>query len=168
MVKSTTSLLGASGEHFVMAELLRRDLIAALAPQGAPNMDIVVTDVTGESLCGVQVKTRRKLGADGGWHMRLKHENLVSDKLFYCFVDLGLNALDDPEYFVVPSKVVAKAIKGSHQVWLSNPGKNGHIRKDSSMRRFLPDYSNVFSPKKCPYPSGWLEKYRDAWALLLG
>jgi len=168
MVISATSLLGASGEHFVMAELLRRDLIAALAPQGAPNMDIVVTDVSGQNLCGVQVKTRRKLGADGGWHMRPKHENLVSGKLFYCFVDLGVEALDGPEYFIVPSKIVANAIKQSHQVWLSNPGKNGHIRKDSTVRRLLPDYTKLFFPQKCPYPSGWLEKYRDDWDALLG
>jgi hypothetical protein len=42
---SDTSLLGAAGEHFVMSELLRRGYIAALAPRGAPNADIVVTDV---------------------------------------------------------------------------------------------------------------------------
>ena len=164
---STTSLLGAAGEHFVLAELLRRDLIAALAPQGAPNMDIVVTDIDGRNLCGIQVKTRRNLGTDGGWHMRPKHEDLVSDKLFYCFVDLGDKAMGDPEYFIIPSWVVAKAIKESHQAWLSNPGKNGHIRKDSTVRRLLPDYSKSFAPHKCPYPSGWLEKYRDAWGVLL-
>lgn len=168
MVISATSLLGASGEHFVMAELLRRDLIAALAPQGAPNMDIVVTDISGQSLCGVQVKTRRKLGADGGWHMRPKHEDLVSDKLFYCFVDLGADALDWPEYYIVPSSVVARAIKESHQAWLSSPGKNGRIRKDSSVRRFLPDYTKAFFPQKCPFPSGWLNEYKDNWDPLLG
>ncbi len=167
-MKSATSLLGASGEHFVMAELLRRNLIAALAPQGAPNMDIVVTDISGTNLCGIQVKTRRDIGADGGWHMRPKHEELVSGKLFYCFVDLGENALGEPKYFVVPSVIVASAIKLSHVAWLSNPGKNGHVRKDSSVRRLLPDYSKSFAPLKCPYPKGWLDEYQNAWGLLLG
>lgn len=53
-VRSETSLIGAAGEHYVMAELLRRGFIAALAPQGVPNMDIVVTDATGAQLCAVQ------------------------------------------------------------------------------------------------------------------
>ena len=41
---SATTLTGAAGEHFVMSELLRRGFIAALAPAGVPNCDIVVTD----------------------------------------------------------------------------------------------------------------------------
>lgn len=43
----TSTLLGAAGEHHVMTELLRRDFIAALAPHGVPNVDIVVTDIEG-------------------------------------------------------------------------------------------------------------------------
>lgn len=52
-----------------MSQLLRRGLIAALAPAGVPNCDIIVTDDVGERLCAVQVKTRNSTGADGGWHM---------------------------------------------------------------------------------------------------
>lgn len=48
---SSSSLLGAAGEYYVMAELLRRGYIAALAPQGVPNADVVVTDVEGARLC---------------------------------------------------------------------------------------------------------------------
>jgi hypothetical protein len=44
---SQSTLLGAAGEHHVMAELLRRGHIAALALQGVPNADIVVTDIEG-------------------------------------------------------------------------------------------------------------------------
>jgi hypothetical protein len=71
-------LLGAAGEYHVIAELLRRGYIAALAPQGVPNADIVVTDIEGSRLCWIQVKTRQDLGSDGGWHMNAKHENLRS------------------------------------------------------------------------------------------
>ena len=86
---SQSTLLGAAGEHFVMSELLWRGYIAALAPQGVPNADIVVTDITSSHLCTIQVKTRRDLGSDGGWHMKEKHEKIRSDRLFYCLVDFG-------------------------------------------------------------------------------
>ena len=67
---SQSTLLGAAGEYHVMAELLRRGYIAAIAPQGAPNADIVVTDIEGSRHCSIQVKTRRDIGSDGGWHMK--------------------------------------------------------------------------------------------------
>jgi hypothetical protein len=45
-MSNDSTLLGAAGEYYVMAELLRRGFIAALAPQGVPNSDIVVTNLT--------------------------------------------------------------------------------------------------------------------------
>jgi hypothetical protein len=74
---SQSTLLGAAGEHHVMAELLRRGYIAALAPIGVPNADIIVTDVEGSRLCSIQVKTRRDIGSDGGWHMKAKQGGMT-------------------------------------------------------------------------------------------
>ncbi len=163
---SQTALLGAAGEHFVMCELLRRGYIAALAPQGVPNTDIVVTDLTGHRLCTVQVKARRNAGSDGGWHMALKHEEIMGDRLFYCFVDFGSTPKDPPLIFVMPSRIVAEVIRSSHRVWLSNPGRNGQQRNDSKMRRMLPDYSKAYHPETTPYTDGWMDHYKDAWDLL--
>lgn len=163
---SETSLLGAAGEHFIMCELLRRGYIAALAPQGVPNTDIVVTDLTGDRLCTIQVKSRRDIGADGGWHMKAKHEGIVGDRLFYCFVDFGKTPDERPTVFVMPSAVVAKILAESHAAWLSNPGKGGHKRKQTVMRRMVPDYDYAFRPLPNPYPKGWMDQYRDAWHLL--
>jgi hypothetical protein len=36
-------LTGVAGEHYVLFELLRKGYIAALAPTGVPDADIVVT-----------------------------------------------------------------------------------------------------------------------------
>ena len=163
---SQSTLLGAAGEHFVMSELLRRGYIAALAPQGVPNTDIVVTDLEGHRLCSIQVKTRRQIGADGGWHMKPKHEDIKGDHLFYCFVDLGKTLSDIPQLFILPSKIVADVLKTTHRYWLEKPGKNGRAHKDSQVRRLLPDYSRLYGDDKTQYASSWLEKYRNAWVLL--
>lgn len=160
---SGTSLTGAAGEHFVMSVLLRRGLIAALAPAGVPNCDIVVTDDIGDRLCAVQVKSRNSTGADAGWHMRKKHEELTSPTLFYCFVDFAMDKDCGPFTYVVPAGIVARALAECHQAWLDQPGKKGQKRKDGDMRRFLPDYSHLQSGK---YEAGWLEPYREAWHLL--
>ena len=160
---SATSLTGAAGEHFVMSELLRRGMIAALAPAGVPNCDIVVTDDIGDRLCAVQVKTRLGKGADRGWHMSKKHEALTSPSLFYCFVDFGTVTGETPFTYVVPASVVAGCLAENHQAWLAKPGAKGQAHKDNDMRRFLPDYSNLGLGN---YDDGWLEPYREAWHLL--
>ena len=163
---SQTSLLGAAGEYHVMSELLRRGYIAALAPQGVPNTDIVVTDIEGSRLCSIQVKTRRDIGSDGGWHMKEKHEHIRSSRLFYCFVDFGKTPDDRPSVHILPSIRVAEVLAASHQKWITTPGKKGQLRKDGVMRRLMPDYTRVFGATDNPYPLGWLNQYRDAWHLL--
>ncbi|MGO9317335.1 MAG: hypothetical protein ACLP1U_05910 [Terracidiphilus sp.] len=167
---SHTSLTGAAGEHYVLYELLRQGYIAALAPTGAPNVDIVVTDIEGAHLRSIQVKTRRGIGADGGWHMDKKHEEIRAKQLFYCFVDFQASSEVLPEVlplvYVMPSADVATAIAAAHKKWLGTPGKNGRPHKDSPMRRLLPDYAKTRHDEDNPYGAGWLNKYRDAWRLL--
>ena len=161
---SKTTLLGAAGEHFVMSQLLRRGFIAALAPVGVPNCDIVVTDDIGDRLSAIQVKTRVEKGSDGGWHMGRKHESISSRGLFYAFVDFGAEITDPTSCFVVPSREVAEAVKQSHSFWLKTPGKFGQQRNDSDFRRFMPDYDKMGI--SIGRGSGWLEPYRNAWKLL--
>ena len=163
---SQSTLLGAAGEHYVMSELLRRGYIAALAPQGVPNADIVVTDLEGARLCSIQVKARRDIGSDGGWHMNAKHEAARADRLFYCFVDFGKSPSDHPIVHVLPSALVSEVLQRSHRKWLATPGKNGQAHKDGSMRRLMPDYPRIFGATDNPYPKGWLDSYRDGWHLL--
>ncbi len=163
--KSITTLIGSAGEHYVMSQLLRRGYIAALAPQGVPNSDIIVTSVDGDKLCTIQVKTRRDIGTGGGWHLKDKHENIFTKHLLYCFVDFGKDESVTPSVFIIPSKVVAKAIASDHNAWLSALGKKGQERKDGPMRMLKPDYSKTLG-ERSQYKAGWLEKYRDAWHLL--
>ena len=163
---SQSSLLGAAGEHYVLCQLLRRGYIAALAPLGVPNADILITDVEGQRLVAIQVKSKRNIGTDKGWHMKPKHERLISDSLFYCFVNFGDGLGDRTETYVVPSAVVATAIRDSHQHWLRTPGKKGQAHKDSQVRRFLPDYTRVFGDGHPLYGPNWIHKYLGAWELL--
>ena len=90
----SSTIVGAAGEYHVLSQLLRRGWIAALAPDGAPNMDILVTDENNDRLCAIQVKTRRDIGSDRGWHMKPKHESATAPDLFYVFVDVGKQPSD--------------------------------------------------------------------------
>lgn len=161
---SLSSLLGSAGEHYAMSQLLRRGFIAALAPVGVPTADIVVTDDIGERASAIQVKTRREIGSDGGWHMKAKHENIRGGSLFYVFLSFPNDSDRLPDAFVVPSVVVADILRLAHTTWLAKPGRNGQAHKDGEMRRFLPSYAHLGLGEA--YGPGWLEPYRDAWEQL--
>ncbi len=180
MTKVSSVITGAAGEHFAMAELLRRGLVAAKAPEGVPNFDIVITDIDGERLAAIQVKTRRDFkGGDKGWHMKAKHEKMTSERMFYVFVDLGKDETSQVSFYVLPSKEVAYVCKRSHENWLEIPSVKGKPHGVTEMRRLLPKYElpayakkKAYEPTKQhqkflkDYGAGWLEKYRNAWNLI--
>ena len=149
----------------MLSELLRQGYIAALAPTGVPNADIVVTNMEGSRLCSIQVKTRRGIGADGGWHVNAKHEEPLGERHFYCFVDFQEPQKVRSLVYVMPAAVVAKVIAEAHRRWLGIPGNRGQPHKDGPMRRLLPDYVRTWATNN-PYPAGWMERYRDAWQVL--
>ena len=156
--KIPSSLIGAAGEHFVMFELYRRGIMVGQPPQGVPDIDLLVLDEAAQVLKNLQVKTRSK-GADGGWHMKLEHEKLISPRLFYVFVDM---APESPIVYVIPSKVVAQVVSRSYATWLAIPGKGGRPHSQTDMRRILPSYSF----KVAGFPDGWMDTYKDRWDLL--
>ncbi len=65
----------------------------------------------------------------------MKNEKLVGDNIIYIFV--VLNELGNPQYHIIPSKIVAEYITNSHRNWLNTPGKKGHKHKDTAMRQFF-------------------------------
>lgn len=150
-----TTLTGAAGEHLVLSRLLQRGIVAAQAPEGVRKVDILVNFLEGGTPCFIQVKARQK-GSDGGWHMGEKHETIIDDNLFYCFVDFQP---DQPTVHVVPSKVVAEAVRESHAKWLADPGKNGQKHNDTKMRRI--------GPKSYGKPEGWFDQYLENWDALV-
>lgn len=166
MPKHHSTLTGAAGEHYVMYRLLKMGYIAALAPKGVPNADLIVTNVEGELTAVIQVKTKSKINANGGWQMKEKHENIKSPHLFYCFVeDIAI----PPVVYIIPSVVVANTIKEAGKIWLGTPGKGGRAHKENDIRWLLPDYKrnlHVDNKFTMEYGEGWLEKYKENWEIL--
>jgi hypothetical protein len=129
-------------------------MLAAQAPRGTRKADILVNFLDGGTPCLIQVKARLK-GADGGWHMKRKHETEVATDLFYCFVDFEPT---QPDVYVIPSELVARVITLDHSTWLATPGRNNVVHKDSDMRRLRPHSLGM--------PEGWMESYKEKWDLI--
>ncbi|HRH69216.1 MAG TPA: hypothetical protein PLB89_06910 [Flavobacteriales bacterium] len=131
--KIPTALSGTAGEYFVAAQLSRLGHIASINLKNTKGVDILVMNEKATQTVMIQVKTNQ--GSDRTWMLTKKADTLFNDKLFYVFVNLnGPSAL--PDFFIVPSKVVAKYGLNDHLTWLKTPGKKGQPHKDNSIRIF--------------------------------
>jgi hypothetical protein len=157
--KVPTGLVGAAGEHFVMYQLYKRGLMVGQPPQGVADVDLLVLDEKANIVKSIQVKARSK-GADGGWHMKAKHEELRNPRLWFVFVDMEPA---EPVCYVMPSSVVAEIVHLSHSIWLGLPGVNGRPHVDSDIRRIRPKYQFEVPG----FSDGWMDQYRERWDLLL-
>ena len=123
---------GNAGEYFVAGELERHGYTVAVPMSNVKDFDILAINRTTYKQYAIQVKTtgyRQKI-----WTLGEKNESIIGNNIIYIFV--SLNELDTPEYHIVPSEIVAKTIKESHQQWLNTPGKNGQKHNNTSMRKF--------------------------------
>jgi len=154
-----STLIGAAGEHYVMSILLRQNLICTLAPVGAPDFDILITERDGKKVSTIQVKTTT--GNTGGWQMREKHEKPIAG-MFYCFVNFWHETDKLPECYIVPSEKVANILQNDHQSWVNTPAKNGKTRNNGDMRKLCRDHTKNLG-SNTEYCEGWLNKYKNNW-----
>lgn len=137
----------------MVAELLRRGIVAALTPPGTPETDILVRAPDGAA-AEIQVKTWVRSG-EGGWMMGTHAGDLERDSLFYALVDWREVAA--AVIYVVPSAVAASWVRRSFKEWLATPGRGGKPHDpDNKIRKLMPAEMDRFSP-------GWREQYLDAW-----
>jgi len=150
IMKKDSALVGLAGTYFVAAELSQRGYIATVTSRNTEGIDLLASNINGSKVVSIQVKTsgaRIRERFSRSWMMQQKHENVYSDSFFYVFVDLKPN--EKPDFYVVPSKVVADYLKHEHEVWLKTPGRGGKKHNDTTMRLFeindekdIPKYLN--------------------------
>lgn len=140
--RTSSILIGIAGEYFVAGELSRRGYIASITLRNTKGVDILCSSSDTMKTAAIQVKTNR--GSNRKWILSKKAEDDFSDNMFYVFVTLNNNQ-ENPDYFIVPSNIVADYVKTSHSTWLNTPGKNGKKHNDSSVRNFRDDNEEYLS-----------------------
>jgi len=98
-------LTGMRGVYLVAAELSRHGLVASPTSRSAKGADILATDQDCSRAFSVQVKTNASTFSF--WLLNAKE--IVSPTHIYVFVNLRTKkGVDENEFFVVPSSVVAE------------------------------------------------------------
>ncbi len=131
--KLSPVLAGVAGEYFVAAELTTRGYIASITMRNTRGVDILCSNSDVSKEVGIQVKTNSSSKRE--WMLNEKAEDYFADNLFYIFVNLNSNK-QPPDYFVVPSKVVAVYARETHKVWSSTPRRDGKPHSKNAIRKF--------------------------------
>lgn len=127
------TLSGAAGVYLVAGELSRRGVLASLTIRSAKGIDLLASMPARSGKVGIQVKTTQ--GRGRRWTLSEKDEGSAAEDLFYVFVRLK-NPHERPDFFIVPSNVVAGRIRRGHRKWLRTPGKGGGEHRENPMRTF--------------------------------
>lgn len=126
-------LSGVAGEYFVAAELSRMGYMASLTLRNA-NIDIQVSNDDATRYIGIQVKTNHNDRKT--WLVGKKAEEYHAENLYYIFVNLK-DKHSRPDYYIVPSKIVAKQVKDSFEQYKKTRSKSGKPRdENATMRNF--------------------------------
>jgi hypothetical protein len=147
------TLIGNAGEHYVMAELLKRGVVAGLTPRNAPAFDILAT--RGDQTVRIRVKT--KSAEYDNWRWVVKKDKTLFRELsrkgdFTVLVNLAEDT-KDLEFFVIPSHELHEWLRVDFEKWCETPGKGGRPHDRENPMRALYHSKEV---KR-------LEPYRNAW-----
>ncbi len=101
-------LTGMLGVYLTAVELTKLKFIVSPTSRSALGADLLVTDQLCQKAWSVQVKTN--FGSAGYWLVNEKAKALSSGSHVYVFVN-AMSGKGVPEFYVVPSSVVAKSIE---------------------------------------------------------
>ncbi|MCI0407349.1 MAG: hypothetical protein L0191_02085 [Acidobacteria bacterium] len=152
------TFLSNAAEHYVVAELLRRDVMATEAPRDAPSFDVLAA--AGSRAVHIRVKARSEKKPHWIWRRRADGTvfgDLAAEGDFTVLVHLP--GADEPaRYWVVPTRRLARKVRWSFEEWRKTPGRGGRRRRPSNPVRLFGDKEEQWK---------WLEPFAGRWDLIL-
>ena len=117
--------IGLAGEHYVSGQLMLRGYIASMTLKNYPKVDLFVHNPRTNQQTAIQVKS-----IFGGkmYYVPEKIDEMNTPFVFVYFTKKrGEEIPEDVEYYIVPSKVVAKI---SHEIRETYISDRPHVKKE--------------------------------------
>jgi hypothetical protein len=147
-----TTIINAAGMHLVLSRLLQRRIVAALAPTGVRDVDIVANLPDGAPRMLKVIS--RQFDGNGVWRWLFRKENPKYDHHYYCFVDFRQ---DQQTVHVIPSGVVQEVLNRERQAHNERRASNGQSTRQVVW---------TLSPTMKGTPGNWMNEYLESWDLL--
>ena len=150
-------LIGNAGEYYVVAELLKRGIVAALAPRNAPAFDILAT----RKKQTVKIRVKTKSQEYSVWQYSVKKDgsifrDLSKHKDFTVLVDLAMKT-KDLKFYIVSTWRINKLLNKDFEEWVNTPGKNNQPRNPENKKR------NLSQEKYARELSKYLNQWEKLW-----
>ncbi len=156
--------VGNAGEYYIASRLSALDYTVTITLGRAEKYDILALSPKG-NLIKISVKTTQVEKAKY-FPLSVKDETGESKDFYYAFVKLN-GFIKEPDFWIIPSKVLCPLLRNSHKKWENTPnlkgGKHGH-----SDVRLLP--FEMTKGQKQYYPENWekeIKKYHKNLKQLL-
>jgi len=151
------ALIGNAGEYYVVAELLKRGIVAALAPRNAPSFDILATRKNQT----VKIRVKTKSQEYPIWQYSVKKDGSIFRDLskhgdFTVLVDLAMET-KNLKFYIVPTYQINEWLKKDFEKWVSTPGKNNRPHDPANKKRNLSQEKYARELSKC------LNKWEKLW-----
>lgn len=149
---------GSASQFFIAGELCRRELVAVVTMGNCPNTDILCSNKDGTKFVHIQVKTFRP--GDKTCSVGIKAHKDYGKNFFWILG--GIPPKDSNKnfnYYIIPSKEMAKNVEEAYQLWIKTPGKNGWTHKENKVRTIAIPPNEGFN--------GWnISEYLNRWDLI--
>jgi hypothetical protein len=147
---------GNTSQFYTAGELCRRGLVAVITMGNCPNTDILCSNKEGTKFVHIQVKTFRPEDIDCS--VGLKAEKDYGDNFFWILCGVPEPNQNVPfQYFIIPSKEMAKNVRESNDIWQSTLGKNGRVHSPNNTFRAvaIPPRKTLNKWDIFPYLNNW-------------
>lgn len=125
--------IGNAWEYYIASRLSAENFIATITLWRAEKYDILAVNPKWKTY-KISVKTRFMSDVKR-FPLNEKDEKWYSNDLFYAFVQLN-EFKKEPDFWIVPSKLVAKIIFNAHKIYHKTPKKDWTKKIDWSLRNF--------------------------------
>jgi hypothetical protein len=137
--------IGNSGEYYLASILSAKNFVVTITLGRNEKYDLLAVNPKGKTL-KISVKTRNLKNVKR-FPMDVKNETIENKDFYYAFIRLN-EFKEEPDFWIVPSDVVAMVLKTSHEKWLRIPNKEGGKHNDS-------DFRNFWIRQHKLYPKNW-------------
>ena len=155
MEKNSKQNIGNAGEYYIASRLSAENFIATITLGRAEKYDILAVSPSRSNI-KLSVKTTQLKDAKD-FPLSDKDEGGEDNDFYYAFVKLN-NFEKEPDFWIIPSKVVCPLLRTSEEIWLKTPGRNNR-QHNSSTLRILPVEVRESSLKL--YPKNWSNDVRQ-------
>ena len=144
------ALIGNAGEYYVVAELLKRGIVAALAPRNAPAFDILAT--RGNRTVRIRVKTKSQEYPIWQYSAKKDGKSIFRDLSkngdVTVLVDLTMET-KDLKFYIVPTHQINTWLREGFDEWVNTLGKNDRPHNPANKKRNLSQEEYAQELSKC-------------------